>query len=81
VARRLLIAFVVAVALLLAAIGTRTVTSRLDPVWWLGLLPIAALLTGPRTRAVVVAAVVELVALVPLHAVVTLVRAARLEGG
>ena len=47
----------------------------------LAALPIAALLVGPRTRMLVLAAAVELALLVPLHAFVTLVRAARLEGG
>lgn len=48
---------------------------------WCAALPIAALVAGPRTRRVVVLAVIELVAVVPLRGLVTLLRAARLEGG
>ena len=74
-ARRLLIAFVPATMLLLVADALRLLAARPSYVWW------PALLGGPRSRAIVVAALVELVTLVPIHAFVTLLRAARLEGG
>ena len=67
--------------LLVVAVRARLLAARPEVVWLLGALPVAALLRGPRTPAVVVVALMELAALVPLHAFVTLVRAARLEGG
>jgi hypothetical protein len=80
-ARGLLIGFPIAVGVFLAGIGAHVMVARADHVWAFALLPIAALVLGPRTRVLVVAAVCELAALLPLHALVTLVRAARLEGG
>ena len=80
-ARRLVAAFVPAALLLVAAIEARMLAARPDLVWPLAALPIAALVVGPRSRALVLAAAVELALLVPLHAFVTLLRAARLEGG
>lgn len=80
-ARRLVAAFVPAALLLVIAVETRVLPARPDAVWLLATFPVAALAVGPRTRALVVAAVVELALLVPLHAFVTLLRAARLEGG
>jgi hypothetical protein len=80
-ARRLLIAFVPATMLLLVAVALRLLAARPSYVWWLAAFPLTALLGGPRSRAIVVAALVELVTLVPIHAFVTLLRAARLEGG
>ena len=80
-ARSLLVVFPIAVGVFVAAIGARVAAARPDHVWMFALLPIAALVLGPRTRALVIAAISELAALVPLHAFVTLVRAARLEGG
>jgi len=50
-------------------------------VWLLAVLPLLAVLLGPRTRVRVAIAVAELAAIVPLHAFVTLLRAARLDGG
>ncbi|MCC6764953.1 MAG: hypothetical protein IT293_09845 [Deltaproteobacteria bacterium] len=80
-ARRLILAFVPAAILLVAAVETRLLAARPEAVWLLAWPPIAALAVGPRTRAIVMAALVELALLVPLHAFVTLLRAARLEGG
>jgi len=80
-ARGLLLAFAVLATLLVVAVRARLLAARPEVVWLLGALPVAALLRGPRTPAVVVVALMELAALVPLHAFVTLVRAARLEGG
>jgi hypothetical protein len=80
-ARRLVAAFVPAALLLVVAIEMRVLAARPDAVWPLAALPLGALVAGPRTRAVVTAAVVELALLVPLHGFVTLLRAARLEGG
>ncbi len=80
-ARRLLIAFVIAAAALVGGVAGRLVPAQPTWVWWLAPLPIASLVGGPRTPAVVVAALIELATLVPLQGFVTLVRAARLEGG
>ncbi len=79
--RILLAAFPVSVVCGLALIGVRVLAARPDRVWALALLPVAALVLGPRTRVVVAVALCELAALIPLHQFVTLVRAARLEGG
>ena len=66
-----------------AAILTRVVAARPDAVVLLAPWPILAAVLALRTRAkgLVAVAVVELVALVPLHGLVTFVRAWRLEGG
>jgi len=80
-ARGLLLGFAVLAVLLVVAVRARLLAARPEVVWLLGAFPVAALLRGPRTPALVVLALVELAALVPLHAFVTLVRAARLEGG
>ena len=80
-ARGLLVAFAVLAVLLIVAVRARLLAARPEVVWVLAALPVAALLCGPRTPAVVALALVELATLVPLHAFVTLVRAARLEGG
>jgi len=80
-AQRLLLAFAVLVVAMLVAVTTRVIAARPETVWGLVLLPVAALLVGPRTRITIALAIVELLAIVPLHAYVTLLRAARLEGG
>jgi hypothetical protein len=80
-ARPLVAAFVPAMLLLIVAIETRLLAARPDAVWLLAVLPLAALVAGPRTHRLVLIAVAELALLVPLHAFVTLLRAARLEGG
>ena len=80
-ARRLLLAFAVLAAVVIVAVRLGLVSARPAIVWPLAILPVAALLRGPRSLGLVSLAVLELVALVPLHAFVTLVRAARLEGG
>jgi hypothetical protein len=80
-ARVLLVVFPIAIAAFVAGIRAHVVAARPEHVWMFALLPIAAIAVGPRSRAVLVAAVCELATLLPLHAFVTLVRAARLEGG
>lgn len=80
-ARRLLIAFPILAIAHLAALHARVIPARPELAVWWAALPIAALVVGPRTRGVLVAAVVELAAVVPLHGLVTLLRAVRLEGG
>jgi len=80
-ARGLLVVFPIAVGIFVAGIGAHVMAAQPDRVWAFALLPIAALVLGPRSRALVVAAICELAALLPVHAFVTLVRAARLEGG
>jgi hypothetical protein len=77
----LLAAFVVAYVGLVAGIETRVVAARPAYVWPLAAFPIGALLFGARTRTAWLVALGELAALYPLHAFVTLLRAARLEGG
>ena len=79
--RVLLAAFAVAYVGLAAAVEARVVAAQPSYVWPLVLFPVGALLFGPRTRAAITIAVVELAALFPLHAFLTLLRAARLEGG
>jgi hypothetical protein len=64
-----------------AAVTTRITAAHPERVWLLAALPIAAMAIAPRTRGRVVLAVLELALLVPLHAWITLLRAARLEGG
>ena len=66
-----------------AAVVTRLVAARPDVVIALALWPIMAATLAMRARAkwIITVAVVELVALVPLHGLVTFVRAWRLEGG
>ena len=64
-----------------AAVTVRLAAAHPEGVWLLAALPIAAMSIGPRTRGRVVLAVLELALLVPLHAWITLLRAARLEGG
>ena len=64
-----------------AAVTAHLMAAHPEPVWLLAALPIAAVSIGPRTRGRVVLAVMELAMLVPLHAWITLLRAARLEGG
>jgi hypothetical protein len=80
-ARRLLLAFAVLAGLAIVTIRLGLVPARPALVWPLALLPIAAVLRGPRSPGLVAWAVLELVSLLPLHAFVTLVRASRLEGG
>ncbi|MEO6026287.1 MAG: hypothetical protein ABIR79_05415 [Candidatus Binatia bacterium] len=62
-------------------VEARMLAARPDRVLLLAALPLVALLLGPRTRARVALAVAELAAIVPLHAFITLLRAARLDGG
>ena len=66
---------------LAGSLQARMLPARPDRVWLLAALPLVALLLGPRTRLRVAIAIVELAAMVPLHAFVTLLRAARLDGG
>ncbi len=77
----LLAAFAVAWIGVAAAVELRVVAARPAYAWWLGVVPIAALVLGARSRAAVLIALGELATLVPLHAFLTLLRAARLEGG
>ena len=63
------------------AVSVRLAPARADGVWTLAALPIAAMALGPRTRGRIALAAFELATLVPLHAWITLLRAARLEGG
>lgn len=79
--RRLLLAFPFAAGAYVVALHARVVAARPDAAWLLAALPILALVRGPRTRGTVAIAVVELGLLVPLHGFVTLLRAARLDGG
>lgn len=79
--RGALVAFVPAAGLWVAAVAWRVIAARASGAWLLALFPFAALIVGPRSRGLVVFALVELAALVPLHGLVTLLRAARLEGG
>ena len=78
---RLLLAYPVLVAAYVAALHARIVPARPDDVWPFLAPPIAALLVGPRSRRNVTLAIVELASVLALHAFVTLLRAARLEGG
>jgi hypothetical protein len=80
-ARGLLAAFAVAFVGLAAAAEARLLAAQPRYVWPLASFPVAALLLGPRTRASVAIALAELAALYPLHAFLTLLRAARLDGG
>ena len=80
-ARRLLLAFPALATAHLAALSLRLLPARPDWIWGLAVMPVTALVVGPRTWSVVVGALVELTTLVPLHGFVTLLRAARLEGG
>jgi hypothetical protein len=80
-ARGLLAAFPVAYVGLVAAVEVRLVAAQPAYVWPLAALPIAAVLLGSRGRGALIIALAELAALLPLHAFLTLLRAARLEGG
>jgi hypothetical protein len=80
-ARGLLAAFPVAYVGLVAAVEARFVAAQPAYVWPLAFLPVAALLVGARHRGSLLIALGELAALAPLHAFLTLLRAARLEGG
>jgi hypothetical protein len=79
--RALLALFPVLAVALVAAVAARLMAARPDHIWPLACVPILALVCGPRTHGRVVVAIAELAALLPLHAWITLVRAARLEGG
>jgi len=79
--RGLLAAFAVAYVGLAAAVEAQLLAAQPRYVWPLALFPLAALLFGARTRASIAIALAELAALYPLHAFLTLLRAARLEGG
>jgi hypothetical protein len=81
VARGLLALFGIAYAGLATAARMRIVAAQPAHVWVLAVLPLAALLLGGRRRGALVVALAEVAALVPLHAFLTLLRAARLEGG
>ena len=66
-----------------AAVLARVAAARPTPVLLLAPWPLLAAVLAMRERAywIVAVALVELAALVPLHGLVTLVRAWRLEGG
>jgi hypothetical protein len=66
---------------LAASAGAGLTAARPERVWPLAALPVAAVLLGPRTRGRMTVAFVELAILLPVHAWITLLRAARLEGG
>ncbi len=66
--------------LLASGVAARVLAARPERAWLLAALPLVALLIGPRARLRVVIAIAELAAIVPLHAFITLLRAARLEG-
>lgn len=80
-ARRLLLAFPFATAAYVAALRAGFVPTRPNAAWLFAALPVLALVYGPRTRGTVAVAAIEIAALVPLHGFVTLLRAARLDGG
>jgi hypothetical protein len=82
-ARVLLLPVPVLGAAYVAAVAMRLVTARPEVVLWLAPWPLLAGTMALRERAtwVVAAALVEIAALVPLYALVTFVRAWRLEGG
>ena len=67
--------------LYVAAVLTRHAAARPERLWVLAVMPVAALLLGRRTRGVLVVVAAELAALWLAQALVTLLRAARLEGG
>jgi hypothetical protein len=79
--RGLLAAFALAYVGLVVAVEARVVPARPAYVWPLALLPMGTLVLGAPGRASLLIAIGELIALVPLHAFLTLLRAARLEGG
>jgi hypothetical protein len=64
-----------------ASVSAGLTAARPERAWILALPPIAAVLLGRRTRGRVTLAAVELATLLPAHAWITLLRAARLEGG
>jgi hypothetical protein len=71
---------ILAVALATSAAAGVT-AARPERAWVLATLPIAAVALGPRTRRRLTLALAELALIVPVHAWLTLLRAARLEGG
>jgi hypothetical protein len=81
VALGLLAAFAVAWVGVVVAVEARVIATRPSYVWCLVPFPLGALALGARSRGALVIAVGELVTLLPLHAFLTLLRAARLEGG
>lgn len=81
VARGLLAAFPVAYVGLVAAVEAHLVAAQPAYVWPLAVFPTAVLLLRARRCGPLLIALAELAALLPLHAFLTLLRAARLEGG
>jgi hypothetical protein len=79
----LLVPLPVAGLLYVALVQARILAARPDALWPLAAFPIAALALAIRghARGLAAIALVELALLVPLHGVVTLARAWRLEGG
>ncbi len=83
-AAHLLLALVPASAgLYLLAIAQRALPTRPGVVWVFAALLLAALALAARARArgAIATAILELALLVPLHGLLTFVRAWRLEGG
>jgi hypothetical protein len=82
-ARWLLVLFVAAGTVYVAGLLGRLVPARPEIVEAFAVLPLGALALAvwARARGLIVVALVELLALVPLHALITFVRAWRLEGG
>jgi hypothetical protein len=76
-----LVAFRRACPAAVVAVRARLLAARPEVVWLLARCPIARVAARPAEPRRVAVALVELAALVPLHAFVTLLRAARLEGG
>jgi hypothetical protein len=84
----LLVPLPVGAAILLALVRAKLIPADPSLVLGLGIFPLAALVIawrerdgGGARRAWIVAGLVELALLVPLHGLVTFIRAWRLEGG
>ncbi len=64
-----------------AAVFAHVLSARPERLWPLALMPLLALAIGRPTGPAIVAALSELGLLAVLHSLLTLIRAARLEGG
>lgn len=80
-ASTLLALFALAATGMVAAVRARFVAARPEAAWVLAILPLAALTLAVRERAwgLVLGALVALACAVPLHGLLTFVRAWRLE--
>jgi len=79
----LLVPLPVGAVVLLALVQAKLIPADANLALGLGIFPLAALVIAWREgrRPLIVAALVELALLVPLHGLVTFIRAWRLEGG